>query len=123
MTGSVVVGSNTGGEKDGFCFLERSLGSCDLSRSWIGSSGCFGFFGFSMLKGALEAVRVVTAALFSHSGVEHLEACCAPLGMWCGQDGRSYGYSGLLAWGWPSSCSDRSSASPGEQLQTEGRQP
>jgi hypothetical protein len=75
----------------------------DLGRSWIGSSGCFGFFGFSMLEGALEAVRVVTAALFSHSGVEHLGACCAlglsEVGGWCGQDGRSYGYSGFLLGG------------------------
>ena len=48
-------GSNTGGEEDGLCFLERSLGTCDLGRSWISSSGCFGFFGLSMLEGALEA--------------------------------------------------------------------
>jgi hypothetical protein len=30
-----------------------------------------------VLEGALEAVRVVTAALLSHSGVEHLGACRA----------------------------------------------
>ena len=67
-------GSNTVGEEDGLCFLERSLGTGDLGRSWISSSGCFGFFGFSMLEGALEAVRVVTTTLLSHSGVEHLGA-------------------------------------------------
>ena len=70
-------GSDTGCEKDGLCFLERSLGSCDLGRSWIDSSCCFGFFGFSMLEGALEAVCIVTAAYLSHGGVEHLGACCA----------------------------------------------
>jgi hypothetical protein len=44
-----------------------------------------------MLEGALEAVRIVTTTLLSHSGVEHLGACCAlglrEAGGWCGQDG------------------------------------
>ena len=49
-------GSNTGSEEDSLCFLEGSLGTGNLGRSRISSSGCFGFFGFSMLEGALEAV-------------------------------------------------------------------
>ena len=81
-------------------FLEGSLGSCNLSRSWLDSSG---FASFPCLGRAFEADCIDPGADFSHSGIEHLGARgtlgLGWIGRWCGQNGRSGGYSGLLLGG------------------------
>ena len=94
MTGSVVgLAAAMAARRTACAFLREACAPATWAGVGLAAAAAFGFFGFSMLEGALEAVRVVTAALLPHSGVKHLGACrtlgLSGVGGWRGQDGRS----------------------------------